>query len=90
MSAEVQLFKPNAGKLNQIALSLESYCTTSGVDAAETAKMIQALQRRPLLRFIVLRTVEDEMAAAGINWEGIGDFLVKIAPIIFELIKLFM
>ena len=66
----------------------------SGADPQEVARISEALARRPLLRFFVLRQIEREyLAVSGqgrIDWDAIGDFLVKIAPIIIELIKLFM
>ena len=66
----------------------------AGEDPQEVAHLIDTLQRRPLLRFFVLLKVEDEARAATgqgrIDWDAIGDFLVKIAPIIMEIIKLFL
>lgn len=56
----------------------------------EAAPLIREFQRRPLLRICVMRMIEKEMAAAGVDWDAIGDFLVKIAPLIFEFLKMFM
>lgn len=32
---------------------------------------------------------QGDIIAAGVNWEAIGDFILKIAPIIFKLIEMF-
>ena len=64
---------------------------------AEANAMLDVLERRPLVRWFVLRAIRQEIVAAGlvkangqIDWEAIGDFLVKIAPIIFEILKMFL
>lgn len=63
----------------------------------EANQMLDVLERRPLVRWFVLRAIRQEIVAAGlvtatgqIDWEAIGDFLVKIAPIIFEILKMFL
>lgn len=53
-------------------------------------KCITAFETRPLVRWRVLLMARREARAAGINWDGIGDFLVKIAPILIELLKMFL
>lgn len=78
-----------------ITTSLRTYTNSpSALDndhSAETIdKCIAAFENRPLVRWRVLLMARREARAAGINWEGIGDFLVKIAPILIELIKMFL
>lgn len=68
-----------------------------GYSLEESDKAVDKLRRRPLIRRYILAEIEEEIIAAGevnaqgqIDWESIGDFLVKIAPIIMKLIEMFM
>ena len=64
---------------------------------AEAPEMIAKLKRRPLVRCFVLRAIREEVVAGGlataegqIDWEAIGEFIKTIAPIIIEIIKMFI
>ena len=88
-------FFSNEEKLRHIQDGLTSYSTTpqaqsDGYSPQDIQRALEALDRRPLLRWYVLRRVESEMRAEGINWEAIGDFIVKIAPIILEILMRFL
>lgn len=76
--------------------AIESALVSAGYDPAEVSALCDKLRSRLLLRWFVLRYVRGEIAGAGradktgrIDWPAISDFLIAIAPIIFELIKLF-
>lgn len=86
---EAQFLRPNKKKLEAIKSAVSTYATANDYSQEELNKLLDSLDRRPLVRFFVIRAVEDEMRAEGINWDAIGDFLVKIAPIIIEIIKMF-
>lgn len=80
----------------QLTNMVESQLSTIAVTSSER-NALSILQRRPLVNFFVIRQVEKELEEAGllnnpnnIDWDAIGDFILKIAPLIFELIELFM
>lgn len=76
--------------IDAICVSVNTIHEVSAEDARDYR---QALERRPLYRFFVLSAVRRELASAGISaidWDGIGDFLVKIAPILLEILKMFL
>lgn len=77
-------------KLQIVKDALTGYAASVAYDWAELTEMLSALENRPLIRWFVMRKIEDEMKAAGVNWEAIGDFIVKIAPVIFEILKMFI
>ena len=63
----------------------------------EGVELVNKLERRPLVRWFVIRSVREELAGANlvtaqgqIDWDAIGDFFVKIAPIILEILKMFL
>lgn len=66
-------------------------------DDATTQALIETIKNKPLRRWRFLRQIRAELIAEGLivegqawDWEAIGDFFVKIAPIIFEIIKMFL
>lgn len=83
----------NETKLLSLAVSsVQSLASTQ-----EEAKSLSKLADRPLVSWYVLRRLKQELDTAGIKYEGtaidwdkIGDFIVKIAPILFELFKMFL
>ena len=88
--------RDDATLLANVARALQAH---AGADASaysvqEANELITALNSRPVLRWFALLVVRRELAGAGlagkIDWEAIGDFLIKIAPIIFEIIKMFL
>lgn len=88
------LFRMN-DKAKAVISSLETFKESPasaefGYTAQDVELAIKALENRPLIRFFVMRKINQEMRAQGINWDAIGDFLVKIAPIILEIIKMFL
>lgn len=83
----------NEVKLLALALSSTQALTTT----QEESKSLAKLADRPLVSWYILRRLKQELDTAGIKYEGtaidwdkIGDFIVKIAPILFELFKMFM
>lgn len=100
MSDAQGIFRPSKGEtelVNAIEKAFELHAaseySTFSVDEGKSA--VDTLRKRPMVRWFVLRAIKREMAAEGMNtalidWEAIGDFLVKIAPIIFEIIKMFL
>lgn len=84
---EAQIFFPNLNRLNLVIDAVQACATVQGENPAN---LTRELRFRPLLRLAVMRAVEEEMSVAGINWDAIGDFLTKIAPLIIEIIKMFM
>ena len=76
--------------IDAICVSVNTIHTVSSEDVRDYR---HALERRPLYRFFVLTAVRRELASAGISaidWEGIGNFFVKIAPILLEILKMFL
>ena len=66
-------------------------------DDQQALSLLDKLERRPLVRWFVLRSIRQEIVAAGlvtasgqIDWESIGDFIIKIAPIIIEILLMFL
>lgn len=62
-------------------------------EAAELSAQLDKLSR--LQRFLVVRAIRQEAKDQGvslkaIDWESIGDFIVKIAPIIKMFLELLM
>ena len=62
-----------------------------------TQSLLETIKNKPLRRRRALREIKAELVSEGllvegqaIDWEKIGDFLVKIAPIIFEIIRMFL
>lgn len=77
------------------ALVVHAESEVSTFSKEEAQAVNSAMTNRPLVRWLTLRIVRKELSEAGystnaIDWESIGDFLVKIAPIIFEFLRMFM
>lgn len=92
--AETQLFGRND---DEAALAAIESALTATYPNEDVASLMNVVRRRPLLRMIVLANVRQEIRAADrasangqIDWGGLADFLTKIAPLIFELLKMFM
>ena len=91
------LFRPNKDDEKLLGLVASSVVTLA-TTAEEAASISNALMLRPLVQWFVMWKVQQELRQAGlwgpgvreINWQAIADFLIAIAPIIFELIKMFM
>ena len=78
-------------------LSMAIYVAQSETSDISTKNLLATIKNKPLRRWRVLRQLRAELESEGllvsgqaINWEAIGDFFVKIAPIIFEIIKMFL
>ena len=88
--------RDDATLLANLARALQAHGATEAAaySLEEASDMITALNSRPVLRWFALLVVRRELAGAGlagqIDWEAIGDFLIKIAPIIFEILKMFL
>lgn len=68
-----------------------------GTNSVSASACSRLLKTRWLVRWFVLRKIRNELEAAGlyvegqaIDWDAIGDFIVKIAPIILEFLSLFL
>lgn len=76
--------------------AIEAALISTGRDPAEVSELMNKLRRRPVIRWFVLKAVREEVIAAGlagsgqIDWEAIGDFIAKIAPIIIEILMMFL
>lgn len=94
------LFNPRYQKalLSEVdsAMRAAAVATTEDIDA-----QARKLNARPLVRWFVVRRVTEEIEAAGYSvprnqseWEeffkSLAEFLIAIAPIIFELIEAFI
>jgi len=93
--SQAQFFR-NRPDTEKALAAIEAALKTSYPDK-ELAPLMKALRRRPLLRAIVLRMVREEVVGANlaqattqIDWDAIADFLIKIAPLIIDLIERFM
>lgn len=74
---------------------LEKCLLECGYD--EAPELLKKLSRRPLVRWFVLRKIKQEAVAANavpslgaVDWEALADFLKAIAPIIVEILKMFL
>lgn len=81
------------GIKNGIQIHAASESSTLAV--GEEKQILEALENRPMLRIYVNLAVRREarrngVRLKGIDWEGFRDFFVAIAPIIIEIIKMFM
>lgn len=78
--------------MDQIAEGLRAHARTqvAAFSGEEAEEVIRFLERSPLVRWFVFRVVKREAAAQGIDLDKLADFIIKIAPIIFEIIKMFM
>lgn len=65
-------------------------------DYAESTELLDKLAKRPLVRWYVCRMITQEAAAAGgikvseVDWDKLAAFLIAIAPIIIEILKMFL
>lgn len=89
------LFRPDPDAMRVLRSSLKE----SGEADAETVdSLVDALSRRPLLRWFVMRKIREEANAAGfsvplqgrVDWEAIAEFIKAIAPVILEILMLFL
>lgn len=78
-------------------LELAIQAASTQTEEASTLASIQAIRKKPLRKWFLLRKLKAELDAEGIvyrgnaiDWDKIGDFLLKIAPIIMEIIKMFL
>lgn len=78
-------------------LSLAATSVQSLASTQEEAKSLASLADRPLASWFILGRLKQELRSAGIefggtaiDWDKIGDFIVKITPILFELFKMFL
>lgn len=81
------------GVVGGIELFSKSEVSTLSADEARTYQ--EVYESRPLIRMMINLRVRREARARGVklkgaDWEGIKDFFVAIAPIIIEIIKMFM
>lgn len=68
------------------------------VDESTANMLVDRLANRPLLCWFVLRQIRKEAAAAGyqvpqqgrVDWEALGEFIKTIAPVILEILMLFL
>lgn len=83
----------NESKLFELALeSAQTAASAEGVQGV--AERLNILRRAPIRRVFFLRQLKEELAAEGlefstvgaVNWEAIGQFLIKYGPIILQLI----
>ena len=79
------------------ALEIIEKVLTEQYPDEDIAGLMKKLRRRPMVRWFVLRQLREEVAAAqegdnaqAIDWENLGDFIVKIAPIILEILMMFL
>lgn len=63
----------------------------------EAPELLKKLDRRPLIKWFVLRKIKQEAVAANavqslgaVDWEALAEFLKAIAPIIIEILKMFL
>lgn len=78
-------------------LELAITAASTQTDESSVLASIQSFRRKPLRKWFLLRKIKAELDAEGIvyrgtaiDWDKIGDFLLKIAPIIMEIIKMFL
>lgn len=83
----------NESKLFELAL--EAAQTAASADGVQgVAERLNILRRAPIRRAFFLRQLKEELAAEGlefsqvgaINWDAIGQFLIKYGPIILQII----
>ena len=83
----------NESKLFELAL--EAAQTAASADGVQgVAERLNILRRAPIRRAFFLRQLKQELEAEGIefssvgavNWEAIGQFLIKYGPIILQII----
>ena len=76
-------------------LALEAAQTAASADGVQgAAERLNILRRAPIRRAFFLRQLKQELEAEGIefspvgavNWEAIGQFLIKYGPIILQII----
>ncbi len=76
---------------------IEEGLNKSGEDVAQALEALAKVRKSRLRSRLFVRDFLEEAEASGvvvekqeINWEAIGDFIVKIAPVIMEILMLFL
>lgn len=87
------MFSTNESKLFDLAV--EAAQTASAAEGVQgVGARLDILRRAPMRKRFFLRQLKEELAAEGleflevgaVNWEAIGQFLIKYGPIILQLI----
>jgi len=87
-------FRPDKEAMDAIRAGLKA---SGYVDDEQVDALVDKLERRPLIRWWVLRQIQKEAMAAGampssgrVDWAALADFIKQIAPVILEILMLFL
>lgn len=90
----VGFFRPDP---KAIAVINEGIKASGMVDDATADQLTDVLRRRPLIRWFVLRQIQKEAIAANampsggrVDWAALADFIKQIAPVIIEILMMFL
>lgn len=87
-------FRPDKEAMDTIRAGLKA---SGYVDDETVDRLVDKLESRPLLRWFVLRQIQKEARSAGampsggrIDWAALADFIKEIAPVILEILMMFL